>query len=126
MREKINPVTLWQGSIYDASGRIIENPAVLVDPEGDCFHGWGENTAISRKLDDVARKSGGLFRLTMVDLSKLPKDMACYVILRMIQFTASGFIKNFVGQAENPAAMDWLRNEMQRVPVSIPDTMPAY
>ena len=125
MRDRINPVTLWHGSIYDAAGRIVENPAVLVDPEADCFHGWGENAAMSKKLDDVAKKSDGLFRLTMVDLSKLPKDMACYVIVRMIEYTASGFIKNFVGQAENPTAMDWLRAEMDRVPVSVPETMPA-
>ena len=123
MRERLNPVTLYCGSIYNAAGEIIEQPAVLVDVGSDCFHGWGENRAISKKLNTIAAKSNGMLQLTMIDLSKLPKEMACYVILRMMNYTASGFIKTFASQAENPNAIQWLQSEMNRVRITIPTTM---
>ena len=123
--EKLNHVTLWHGSIYNAAGEIIDKPAVLIDAESDCFHGWGENADVAKKLDNIAKQSHGLLKPTMIDLSGLTKEMACYIILRMINYTASGFIKNFAKQAENPDAIQWLKNEMERVPIEIPTTMNA-
>ena len=92
---------VFYGSLYNARDKIVEEPSILLDPEVDAFLGWGE------RLD-----------LMVVELSSLPKEMACYIIRRMAEYTASGFVQQFCEHQDDPDALEWLSREMQRVPIS--------
>ena len=56
--------------------------------------------------------------LMVVELSSLPKEMACYIIRRMAEYTASGFVQQFCEHQDDPDALEWLSREMLRVPIS--------
>lgn len=103
------------GSLYNARDEIIEEPSILLDPKMDVFLGWGESAAIQAK--QVRCNQAGL-NLTAVELSAIPKEAACYIIRRMAEYTASGFVQQFCEHQGGPDALDWLASEMQRVPIS--------
>ena len=114
-----NPLYIYHESLYNITGEEIKRPTVLIDPECDCFHGWGEYEHIEKRLSEIS-KAG--FDMKMVELTQLPKPVTAYIILRMINYTASGFIRKFYEKSEDPNAMTWLTSEIARVPITIPDT----
>lgn len=113
---------LYCGSIYNARDQIVDTPSILIDGENDIFLGWGNTEAMYAKM----KASNALFTtlgvetpLTVVDLSPLPKDVACYIIRRMMEYTASGFVWRFLEHQDDPNALEWLAAEMQRVPIAL-------
>ena len=110
------------GSIYNARDQIVDNPSILIDGENDVFLGWGNAEAMYKKM----KASSSLFTalkvespLTVVELSPLPKDVACYILRRMMEYPASGFISQFLEHRDDPNALEWLASEMQRVPIAL-------
>ena len=113
---------LYCGSIYNARDQIVDNPSILIDGENDVFLGWGNAEAMYKKM----KASSSLFTaltvespLTVVELSPLPKDVACYILRRMMEYPASGFISQFLEHRDDPNALEWLASEMQRVPIAL-------
>lgn len=106
---------VFYGSLYNARDKIVEEPSILLDPEVDAFLGWGERAAM--QAEQVRCNQAGL-DLMVVELSSLPKEMVCYIIRRMAEYTASGFVQQFCEHQDDPDALEWLSREMQRVPIS--------
>lgn len=116
---------LYAGSLYTPTGRIVETPSVLVDPGMDMILTWGEPECVQREFDRIDSAAPGLAKnLKIIELSKLTKPQACYVIRRMMEFTASGFVTGLCRKLSEPDALSWLEAEMSRVPIETPDGFP--
>lgn len=117
------------GSIINAfSGGIVERPAILVSKEADTIHGWGNFEDVEARFAKYAcaySKAGmtdDLNDLMLIELSeyKITREMACYVIRRAAEFTATGFIRNLackLTDGSDPVA--WLKSEMERIPIGL-------
>lgn len=119
---------MYSGSIYNSEGCIIEEPAILVDRNTGVLHGWGNMDVVKAKFDRFAAAysdadmGNELESLMMIELSKykVTREMACYIMRRAVEFTASGFIEALcreLAEGENPAA--WLKAEMERLPLDL-------
>lgn len=116
---------LYSGSLYSPTGRIVETPSVLVDPGMDMILTWGEPEYVQREFDRIDSAAPNLAKnLEIIELSGLTKPQACYVIRRMMEFTASGFVTELCRKLSEPDALSWLKAEMSRVPIETPDGFP--
>lgn len=116
------------GSIINAfSGSIIERPAVLVSRSEDIIHGWGDFDAVSARFERYvsAYTKAGLMEelkdMVLVELSqyKVTREMACYVLRRMSEHTATGFVTAFCSAIEGPDPAGWLKGEMEKLPLNV-------
>lgn len=117
------------GSIINAfTGGIIERPAILIGREDDIIHGWGDFENVEARFSKFAyaySQAGmteELNNLMLIELSeyKLTREMACYVIRRAAEFTATGFIRNLAWELmEGSDPVAWLRTEMERIPIGL-------
>lgn len=116
------------GSIINATtGGIIERPSVLVSVNEDMIHGWGDYDNVYPRFEkyvEAYRSIGdeeAVKDLLFIELSeyKIPREAACYVIRRMSEHTATGFVKNFCEALKSPDPMGWLKGEMERIPLDI-------
>ena len=117
------------GSIINAfTGCIIERPAILVSKESDMMYGWGNIEDVEKRFDKyVSRyaKAGMTDEandLMLIELSeyKIDRNMACYVIRRTTEFTATGFIMNLCRELlTGTDPITWLKAEMERVPINL-------
>lgn len=115
----------YNGSLYTLTGRIIETPSVLVDAGMDMILTWGEPEDIRTEFNRITSAVPGFSeRLEVIELSGLDKKQACYVIRRMMEFTASGFVRALCAKSRDPDVMAWLEAEMTRVPIETPDYFP--
>ena len=114
-----NPLYIYYGSLYNINGNEVSRPTILIEPETDCFHGWGEYDAMTARSAEINRAG---FNMLAIELTQLPKPVAAYIILRMMNYGASGFVRKFYEKSEDPDAMKWLTAEISRVPIKIPDT----
>lgn len=95
---------------------IIHNPAVLVDAESDIIYKYGEAQHI-QSLCEKYNQAG--FTVALFALDDLSVGMQCYVIRRMLEYTASGFVQKFVAMSSTPDALQWLQSEIERIPIDI-------
>lgn len=116
------------GSIINAfTGSIVESPAILVSKNEDTLHAWGNKDAVSAKFTRFATayQNAGflddLNDLMFIQLSnfKITREMACYIIRRAAEFTATGFIRNLCGELEHGDPEAFLRHEMERIPIDL-------
>lgn len=116
------------GSIINAfSKSIIEHPTVLVSKNADIIHAWGNYDVVNarfQKYADAYANAGiaeELDDLMLIELSeyKVTREMACYVIRRMSEHTATGFIKKFCEALESSDPVGWLKTEMERLPLGL-------
>ena len=116
------------GSIYNAfSGCIIERPTILVSKEADTIHGWGNYEDVNARFEKYAAAyaQAGLREelddLMLIELSeyKVTREMACYVMRRMSEYTATGFVTKFCEALTGPDPVGWLKAEMERLPIGI-------
>lgn len=114
------------GSIINAiTGSIIERPAVLVSKEADTIHGWGDLENVKTRFDKFCRgysmagMTEELNDLMLIELSeyKISREKACYVLRRMTEFTATGFIREFCKRLMDKNLAAWLDSEMARIPI---------
>lgn len=124
------------GSIINAvTGGIIERPAILIDKSDGCLHGWGniENVeAKFNKLVDRFSQSGNTAMandMVLIELSeyKIDREMACYVLRRATEFTATSFTKDLyreITKGTNP--IKWLKSEMERLPIDLNEKEMVY
>lgn len=100
---------------------FIGKPAILVDVSGDSLLKFGEFELVSK----IAEKLKPAFDATQIsndikvlDLKNLSVDEQVYVVNRMLEYTASGFIPKFVNKSTDINFKDWLKSEMERVVIS--------
>lgn len=116
------------GSIINGyTGGIIENPALLMSAETDCLHGWGDAETVHKKFERHAsayQKAGmtdDLEDLMYVELSqyKVSREMACYILRRAVEFTATGFVRNLCREIKEGDPAAFVEKEMARIPIDI-------
>lgn len=117
------------GSIYNAyNDNIIERPAILVSKEDDTIHAYGDLENVEAKFKRfVTRWNKPCFQdelndLMLIELSEyhIDREMACYVIRRATEFTATGFIRDFARRlTDGSDVLAWLKSEMERIPIDL-------
>ena len=123
-------VYMYCGSIYDMDGCIIEDPALLIDRSTGCVHGYGRAESVAAKFEAMSsayRKNGfeeEADGLLMLDFSGayyrgVTREEVCYVLRRAVEYTATSFQEGLCAHAMKDDFRDWLRSEMQRVPIDL-------
>lgn len=116
-----------EGGSIIAAGRIVEEPAVFVSRMDDTIFAWGNLDIVLLKFRTAAAAYANAGMQDMVEglmcieLSKykMSREDACYVIRRMTEFTATGFIKEFCEKLESGDIVAWLEAEKKRIPIDI-------
>lgn len=116
------------GSIINAfTGCAIERPTVLVSKNGDIIHAWGNFESVDAKFRKyvAAYSQTGLAKeldgLMLVELSEfgITSEMACYVIRRMSEYTATDFAARFCEAVLGPDPIGWLKEEKKKFPIDL-------
>lgn len=117
------------GSIISTiTNNIIERPAILVSKEADTLHGWGNFEHVQARFEryaaaySAAGDRESLEDLMLIELSefKIEREMACYVLLRAAEFTATGFIRNLCRELIHGSdPLSWLKSEMERISIDL-------
>ena len=96
----------------------IDTPAVLIDVVNDTLLKFGEYDALQQYFDATMTAYSAIginIDIKLVNISTLNPDEQCYVVNRMLNYTLSGFVKEFAAKLGAKDSFDWLHNEMQRV-----------
>lgn len=123
-------VYMYCGSIYDMNGCIIENPAILLDKSDGCVHGYGNAKNLLAKFTTMAAayNQAGFTDmandLLMLDFSDayykgVSNEEICYILRRAVEYTATSFQPALCQHALKPDFQEWLRSEMQHVPIDL-------
>ncbi len=120
-------VYMENGNIFNSfTGNVIRRPAILVSREADVIHGWGDAEDVEAKFKrfaygySQAKMAEELNDLMFIELSEfsITSEMACYVICRAVEYTASSFIPKLCSKiTDGSDFVSWLKSEMERVPV---------
>ena len=96
-------------------------PAVLIDGVADYIIKYGDYDNLQAYLEKFSKSYERIGdnpeQLKLVDLSALTADEQLYIVTRMLNFTATGFVKAFSEHLYHPNVIDWLHEEMARVPI---------
>lgn len=123
-------VYMYYGSIYNMHDNIIENPALLIDTDGGCVHGYGDIKDIEPKFINMvaAYNSAGFHEmaknLILMDFSTawfkgMSNEEICYILRRAVEHTATTFQPALIEHMEKPDFQEWLRAEMKRFPLDL-------
>ena len=110
------------GTLYGAySNNSIGNPSILIYGPDDMIMKWGNYDKLQPHFDRYVRSYAAVgeddsTKVQLINLSALTVDEQCYIINRMITYTATGFVEAFAEHIFKPDALDWLHAEMQRFP----------
>lgn len=120
----INPITNTE----------LKNPAVLIDfdekePDNTALLSYGEELMILEKYEALKKtyKEKGLedysnhFSVIAfnTDNKTLTPEEVAYVLIRMIEYTATSFINEFVYHMKHDTTTEWLKSEMKTAPRNI-------
>lgn len=126
MRKPESCARVRDGSIYSASGGIVENPALLIDEESGTLLSWGERDMVEAKYQALltgygrAGMDAGKLMFLAMDNFAFSREEQCYIIRRCVEYTASGFqakVCQAARSGQDPKA--WLAKEMARVPIDV-------
>jgi len=110
------------GELFNGYSNVpMKNPAVLIDREDDILLKVGEYdklVGLEAHFAMGARIMGKDDSIMTISLASLSKEEACYVIRRMQEFTASGFVKKFGEKIFDADVKEWLSSEMGRIPLA--------
>lgn len=130
-------VYLEGGSIFDIRDRIIENPAILLDKDDGCVHGYGNITNVKAKFIKYvtaynnAGFPGMADSLLLLDFSNayfkgLTNEETCYILRRATEHTATSFQPALCEWAQKTLTEDnkntfktWLQSEMKKLPLNL-------
>lgn len=110
------------------TGAYVKRPAVLVSKSGDIIHAWGEFEDVEARFNKFAygyseaNLTDELNDLLLVELSVdkgVTKELACYVMRRAAEYTASGFVKAFCREIVGGNPAGWLKAEMEKFPLDL-------
>lgn len=110
------------GQIETIGGVWLEKPAIQIAANEDMFIRVGDYDTLLKQFTietERLQKAGmrDMFQQAVISLENLSAETACYVIRRMTEYTASGFIKAFYQHLLQEDIMDWLQAEIKRVPI---------
>ena len=124
-KEQTKPaVVLVDGTLLAHGDTPIEEPAILIDPDGPgTLLSWGEKNHVQARFVALAPVyktiKGDETGLRLIELGSLSREEQCYVIRRCVEYTASGFHAAICKALESGDAREWLHAEMERVPIKV-------
>lgn len=113
--------------ISNYSGYQIVEPSICIDTESDTLMTWGSADEVNKKYNNIINRCAekhidslcsGLCCINLSETS-LSLEQQAYIIRRCVEYTASGFCKTLCKKVAEPDCIDWLRSEMQRVPLEV-------
>ena len=113
-------VKVTNGVLTDVHGDPIERPSVFISGEEDLIYRWGSYDILSEMMSQYAeefKKYSYVMSFEVYELTGLPVEIQWYVINRMMNFTATGFIHDFATNVCEYDDMEWLKSEMKNVPL---------
>lgn len=130
MRKYRHNVYMSCGSIYDMNDRIIERPALLIDKSDGCIHGYGDAENLTAKFMNMATAYNDAGMKDMADdlllmdfsgawYKGMSNEEVCYILRRAVEHTATSFQPALVEHCTQPDFQEWLRAEMERVPIDL-------
>lgn len=113
------------GDLCYMDGLPIEYPAVVIIPEDDMILKYGNAKELVPYLEKAAAAFDGalLFEFNKAQFSK---EEIAYVMSRMMEFTATGFVKAFAEHVALPDCHEWLSAEMKRIPINVRKCIPDF
>lgn len=126
-REHTGCVRIENGSILITStGRMINHLAMLFDTDTGCIHAWGERDSVEHKYKRMisAMETAGMNTKCILFVEfgdmQLTVEERCYILKRCVEHTASGFQLELCQRLiTNRDLIEYLRSEMQRVPINL-------
>ena len=118
---------LDKGTLFFPSGVGIQNPAILISRD-DVFHKYGESKDVERDFQGrteaysrvgLGDESDKLMFISFDTFLGIPIESVTYIIRRMMEYTATGFVSNFIKHIDEPDFLTWLESEMERVPIDV-------
>lgn len=118
--------------IETSDGVCLNHPAVQIIAEDDVFVRFGEyetlNDRVNRECNEAFSQRDAILEMgipfimpvqTVISLENFESATACYVIRRMVEYSASGFVSKFFQKIQEPDVDAWLNAEMTRVPIDV-------
>ena len=98
---------------------LVDRPTVLIDIESDLLLKWGsfDNVAKVAKQYEPFAGIENMPQVALFQLNSLTAEEQAYVINRMLRYTASNFVRNFAEQGTDVSGKDWLKAEMEQLPL---------
>lgn len=131
MSSMLHPVSMYHGSVSDnINGLLLENPAFVLNRSLGCIVHWGEYANVEKKYDVAVAKyrAVGLYdmadELTLVkmDGDLLSREEQCYVLKRLLEFTATDFGLELAARLGDQDITKWLREQMRLLPLNLDET----
>ena len=108
------------GTIF-INGFALERPTLLVDIESDTLLAYGSYTDVKARFDKYTGPNVPAElknNIVMFTFDNLPNQDIIYILRRAINYTASGFVRHLAQKYCEPDFTDWLKAEMERVPIT--------
>lgn len=104
-------------------GVVLREPSIHIIAEDDIFVRFGEYSVLQNKAEIESSylfKSGLRVPVQIImSLSGLQPDFACYVIRRMVEYSSTGFVRDFYERGKDRDCLEWLKNERLRIPINV-------
>lgn len=115
---------LHDNKIKTINNMYLNRPSIYFDYKNDTLLKIGEYEKACKIMDDdkyLYALVGEEENLTIIELTNLPVEMACYIICRAQMYSASGFLpKLYEIFKEKPNEIqNWIQSEMNRVPINL-------
>lgn len=111
------------GEVYcDDKNVPITNPSLLISPSEDMLFAWGDAENVNKKYQKfaISKTNGFLDDVCVITLNYRnafsPEEIA-YILWRAVNFTATGFVRDFYSHFSDGSIKSWLENETKRIPM---------
>ncbi len=119
-------LVVQDGSIYDRmSETTIEAPAMIINEETGTLHAYGNRGDVKSRYEAMIAKiraaglpTDGITYLEL-DCMRMTREEQCYVLIRCVEHTASGFQSALCRHMKSDDALEWLQHEIQSVPIDV-------
>ena len=107
------------GVLRPDTDALVDRPAILIDAENDLLLKWGSFNNVAKVAKQYEPFAGieNMPQVALFQLNQLTAEEQAYVINRMLRYTATNFVRNFAEQGTGVSGKDWLKAEMERLPL---------
>lgn len=116
--------------VNNLNNSIISVPAFFIDKTTGTLHAWGERDLVLEKynifvnaFEKVGMKEEALdYVFLSMETNTLSNEQKCYVLKRLIEFSATSFHIEVVKHIVNNTLNKWLNEEMEEVKLDLRDS----
>lgn len=123
-----HPVSLYQNSIVNnVTKTLVERPAFIFDRSTGSICKWGDDASVSAYYATITTQltSAGFgnmakdYVLVIMDETILSRTEQCYILKRLLEYTATSFGGELISRVNRPDIKAWLKTEMENVPLNL-------